>query len=37
MAQSPGYEDHKNPDYICRLDKDLYGLKQAPRAYGILA
>jgi histone deacetylase 1/2 len=33
MRQPPGFEDSKNPHYICKLDKALYGLKQAPRAW----
>jgi hypothetical protein len=33
MRQSPGYEDKRHPDYVCRLDKALYGLKQASRAW----
>jgi histone deacetylase 1/2 len=33
MRHPPGFEDHKNPHHICKLDKALYGLKQAPRAW----
>jgi histone deacetylase 1/2 len=33
MRQPPGFEDPRQPDYLCRLDKALYGLKQAPRAW----
>ena len=33
MRQPPGFEDSRQPDYLCRLDKALYGLKQAPRAW----
>ena len=33
VAQPPGFEDYKNPDYVFKLDKALYGLKQAPRAW----
>lgn len=33
MRQAPGYEDLRQPNYICKLDKALYGLKQAPRAW----
>jgi histone deacetylase 1/2 len=33
MRQPPGFEDKKNPHYVCKLDKALYGLKQAPRAW----
>ena len=32
MRQPPGYVDHRNPGYVCKLDKAIYGLKQAPRA-----
>jgi hypothetical protein len=33
MRQPPGYEDHKHPAAVCKLDKALYGHKQAPRAW----
>ena len=33
MRQPPGYEHHKFPRHVCKLDKALYGLKQAPRAW----
>lgn len=33
MQQPPGYEDHRYPNYVCKLDKAIYGLKQAPRAW----
>ena len=33
VEQTPGFEDHTNPDYVYKLDKALYGLKQAPRAW----
>ena len=33
MRQPPGYVDHRNPGYVCKLDKAIYGLKQAPRAW----
>jgi len=31
LSQTPGFEDHNNPDYVFKLKKALYGLKQAPR------
>jgi len=31
VSQPPGFEDHKYPDHVFRLEKALYGLKQAPR------
>ncbi|CAI0435035.1 unnamed protein product [Linum tenue] len=33
VAQPPGFEDHRYPDHVFRLNKALYGLKQAPRAW----
>ena len=33
MQQPPGYEDHRYPNHVCKLDKAIYGLKQAPRAW----
>ena len=30
MEQPQGYEDERNPNYVCKLRKLLYGLKQAP-------
>jgi hypothetical protein len=32
VEQSPGFEDDRYPDHVCKLSKALYGLKQAPRA-----
>jgi hypothetical protein len=32
MRQPPRYEDRKNPNFVCKLDKAIYGVKQAPRA-----
>jgi len=33
VCQSPGFEDHKHPNYVFKLKKALYGLKQAPRQW----
>jgi hypothetical protein len=33
MQQPPGYEDIRQPNYVCKLDKTLFGLKQAPRSW----
>lgn len=33
VSQSPGFEDHKNLDYVFKLKRSLYGLKQAPQAW----
>jgi hypothetical protein len=33
VHQPPGFENHKNPDFVYKLKKSLYGLKQAPRAW----
>nr|ABA95721.1 retrotransposon protein, putative, Ty1-copia subclass [Oryza sativa Japonica Group] len=33
MRQPPGFEDARQPHFLCKLDKALYGLKQAPRAW----
>jgi hypothetical protein len=33
MRQPPGYEDLRNPEAVCKIDRALYGLKQAPRAW----
>ncbi|KAI3814174.1 hypothetical protein L1987_18921 [Smallanthus sonchifolius] len=33
VKQPPGFEDHKFPDKVFKLDKALYGLHQAPRAW----
>ncbi|CAL8117591.1 unnamed protein product [Prunus armeniaca] len=33
MKQPQGFEDPKQPQYVCKLRKSLYGLKQAPRAW----
>ena len=33
VEQTPGFEDHKLPNHVFKLDKALYGLKQAPRAW----
>jgi hypothetical protein len=27
MRQPPEYEDSKNPNFVCKLDKAIYGLK----------
>lgn len=32
IKQPEGFEDPKNPIYVCQLNKALYGLKQAQRA-----
>jgi len=31
--QPPGFEDHKNPNHVYKLNKALYGLKQTPRKW----
>ena len=33
VEQPPGFEDHKFPNHVYKLQKALYGLKQAPRAW----
>ena len=33
VGQPPGFENHKYPNHIFKLNKALYGLKQAPRAW----
>ncbi|XP_070020822.1 uncharacterized protein [Nicotiana sylvestris] len=33
VKKPPGFEWHKHPKYVFKLDKALYGLKQAPRAW----
>ncbi|KAM2889366.1 hypothetical protein FF1_012985 [Malus domestica] len=33
MAQPPGFEDPKHPEFVCKLYKSSYGLKQAPKAW----
>jgi hypothetical protein len=33
MRQPPRYEESKNPNFVCKLDKAIYGLKQAPKAW----
>ena len=33
VEQAPGFEDHKFPNRVYKLQKALYGLKQAPRAW----
>ena len=33
VEQPPGFEDHKFPNHVYKLQKVLYGLKQAPRAW----
>ena len=33
VEQPPGFEDHKFPNHINKLQKALCGLKQAPRAW----
>ena len=33
VEQPPGFESHKFPDHVFKLNKALYGLKQAPRAW----
>ena len=33
VAQPPGFENEKHPNYVFKLEKALYGLKQAPRAW----
>src|SRR4051812_20444735 len=33
VKQPPGFEDHKFPNHLYKLDKVLYGLNQAPRAW----
>ena len=33
MQQPPGFVDHNNSGFICKLRKAIYGLKQAPRAW----
>jgi hypothetical protein len=33
MKQPPGFEDSRQPNYLCKLKKALYGLKQALRVW----
>jgi len=33
VSQPLGYEDHKHPDHVYKLEKALYGLKQAPKKW----
>ena len=33
IEQPLGFEDHKFPNHVYKLNKALYGLKQAPRAW----
>ena len=33
VEQPPGFEDHKFPNHVYKLQKTLYGLKQEPRAW----
>ena len=33
VEQPPGFEDHRFPNHVFKLDKALYGLKQAPKAW----
>ena len=33
VEQPPGFEDHKFPNHIYKVQKVLYGLKEAPRAW----
>ena len=32
MSQPAGFEDKKNPNFVCKLNKSLYCLRQTPRA-----
>lgn len=33
MSQSPGFDNEKFPNHICRLHKAIYGLQQALHAW----
>ena len=33
MKQPPGFVDHDNPNYVCKLNRSIYGLKQSPRIW----
>ena len=33
VRQPPGFEHHKYPNHVYKLQKALYGLKQAPNAW----
>jgi hypothetical protein len=30
MRQPPRYEDRKNPNFVCKLDKAIYGVNVTP-------
>ena len=32
-AGTPGFEDSRHPQYVCKLQRALYDIKQPPRAW----